>query len=55
MYLTLIKQVLDYYFTFEKNRQKSTHLPILCASGPKVLVPIRYDILAGRKAAPKRR
>ena len=28
------------------------YLPILCASGPKRLVPIRYEILAGRKAAP---
>ena len=26
--------------------------PILCPSGPKILVPIRYDMEAGRKAAP---
>lgn len=27
--------------------------PILCASGPNIFVPIRYDILAGKNAAPR--
>ena len=31
---------------------EASHLPILCPMGPKMLVPMRYDMDAGRKAAP---
>jgi hypothetical protein len=31
----------------------STYLPSLCPRGPNILVPNKYDILAGRKAAPE--
>lgn len=30
-----------------------TNRPILCANGPNIFVPIRYDTLAGRKATPR--
>jgi hypothetical protein len=33
-------------------QQRITRLPILCAKGPNMFVPIKYDMLAGRKAAP---
>ena len=31
----------------------STHRPILCAIGPNTFVPIKYEIEAGRNAAPR--
>jgi len=31
-----------------------TYRPILWPSGPKIFVPIKYEILAGKKAAPKK-
>lgn len=30
----------------------ASHLPNLCPSGPKTFVPIKYEMEAGRKAAP---
>jgi hypothetical protein len=30
----------------------ASHLPILCPRGPKRFVPIRYEMEAGRNAAP---